>query len=889
MTAASATTTFLFTDIEGSTLLWERDPGRMRPALAWHDALARATVEAHGGRVVKTTGDGVHAAFDDAAAAIEAAVQLQQGLAGSEARHGILLRIRCGLHVGADERRDGDFFGTAVNRAARIMSAAHGGQTLVSRDVAAIVAERLPEDIALRDLGSVRLRDLAGPERVFQVVHPDLRQDFPPLRSLEVTPNNLPQQLTSFVGRERELADVAQLLTQTRLLTLLGIGGLGKSRVSLQLAADMLDEYPDGVWFVELAPVSDPRLVPQVLASVLGVKEDAGHTVPEALAQFVRDRKLLVVLDNCEHLIQACAGLARMLLEAGPDVRILASSREHLNIRGEATYPLPPLALPDAAAAPSLAAFAQGEAVRLFTHRATAAVPAFRVTDENAVALAEICRRLDGIPLALELAAARVRVMSVEKIAERLHDRFRLLAGGDRTALPRQQTLRALIDWSYDLLDDDERALFRRLAVFAGGFTLEAAEAVGAGGDIAAPDVLDVLARLVEKSLVVIEAGGERYRMLETVRQYAQEKLDDAGEADVTRVRHLDCYVVLAETARPELTGPNQAQWLRRLDLDLDNILVAHEYCNRAPGGAERGFKLIRSMMFYWINRGLFELGHRIAVEALARAGAQDRSLARCRGLFHAGRFSLFVGRFDEAASQLQECLAIARELNEPPAMTAVLPPLAITSIRQGDRVLARKYLDEAVAMAQAIGKSREIAAALNELAQLERLERHLDSAHRLYAQVLDLARALDDRASIAVTLLNLAMVSVLEGAEAEAREMLLEVHAIAAEIDSRSTAQTLLDVCAGLAAMSEEHVTAAQFFGAAEYLLECIGLHRHPADEAFLQPLVDGAKKALGAEWAGAELDGRANSYEVTMNAARAWLRLAPRNGMPTSGVTSR
>jgi predicted ATPase/class 3 adenylate cyclase len=889
VTAASASTTFLFTDIEGSTRLWEQDPARMRPALAWHDALARATVEAHGGRVVKTTGDGVHAAFDDAGSALEAAVQLQQRLADSEARHGVLLRIRCGLHVGADERRDGDFFGTAVNRAARIMSAAHGGQTLVSRDVAALVAPRLPAGIALRDLGSVRLRDLAGPERVFQVMHPDLRQDFPPLRSLEATPNNLPQQLTSFVGRERELADVAQLLTQTRLLTLLGIGGLGKSRISLQLAAGMLDEYPDGVWFVELAPVSDPRLVPQVLASVLGVKEDAGHRVPEALAQFVRDRCLLVVLDNCEHLTQACAELARLLLEAGPEVRILASSREHLNIRGETTYSLPPLALPDAAAAASLATFAQGEAVRLFSDRAKAAVPAFRITDDNAAAIAEICRRLDGIPLALELAAARVRVMAVEKIAERLHDRFRLLAGGDRTALPRQQTLRALIDWSFDLLDDDERTLFGRVAVFAGGFTLEAAEAVGAGGDIAAPDVLDILARLVEKSLVVIEAGGERYRMLETVRQYAQEKLDASGEADATRIRHLDCYVALAETARPELTGPNQAQWLRRLDLDLDNILAAHECCNRAPGGAEQGFNLIRSMMVYCFNRGLFGLGHRIAVEALARAGAQDRTVVRCRGLFHAGRFSLLVGRFDEAARQLQECLAIARELDERPALTAVLPSLAIASIRQGDRELARKYLAEAVAMAKAIGKSREIAAALNELAQLERLDEHPDVARQLYGQVLDLARALDDRASIAVALLNLAMVAVMQGAEAEARALLLEVHVIADEIDSRSTAQTLLDVCAGLAAMREDWVAAARFFGAAESLAERIGLYRHPADEAFLQPLIGLARNALGAGWTRAELDARATPYEEIMAAVRTWLQPASTAGLPSGGSTSR
>jgi len=371
---------------------------------------------------------------------------MQEMLADPAATNGIALRVRCGLHAGRAERRDNDFFGSVVNRAARISNAAHGGQILLSQAVAVLVAHRLPDGVTLHDLGQVRLRDLASPERVYQVIHAKLREKFPALRTLEATPNNLSQQLTSFVGRKRELDDVRTLLRNTRLLTLFGAGGIGKTRLSQQLAAEVLDDFPDGVWFVELAPLSDPRLVPQSVAFVLGVKEEAARPVVEALIKFIKDRRLLLVLDNCEHLVQACAELVTQLLQSGPHLKVLASSREYLRVAGETSYPVPALAVPDPAKAIKLPAFTQYEAVLLFIDRAVAVQPAFQLTDQNAFAVADICQRLDGIPLAIELAAARVRTLSVEMIAARLGDRFRLLAGGNRTALPRQQTLRALID-----------------------------------------------------------------------------------------------------------------------------------------------------------------------------------------------------------------------------------------------------------------------------------------------------------------------------------------------------------------------------------------------------------------------------------------------------------
>jgi predicted ATPase/class 3 adenylate cyclase len=874
MQALPGVVTFLFTDIEGSTRLWEQEPERMRPALARHDAIAKAAVERHHGIIVKMAGDGVHAAFNDPLDAIAATVELQQALAHPETTGGIALRIRCGLHAGVDERRDNDFFGRAVNRAARITSVAHGGQVLLSEAVAVLIRERLPADVSLRDLGLVRLRDLASPERVYQVVHPKLRTDFPALRALEATPNNLPQQVTSFIGRERELAEIAKSLGNTRLLTLLGVGGIGKTRLSLQVAADMLDAFPDGVWFVELAPLADAQLVPQAVASVLGVKEEAGHPVIEALEKHVKDRQQLLILDNCEHLVAACAGLVKQLLQSGPLLKILASSREDLHVAGEMTYLVPALAVPDPSGTITPEALTQYESVRLLVDRAVAALPAFHVTGQNAAAISEICRRLDGIPLAIELAAARVRALSVENIAARLNDRFRLLTRGSRTALPRQQTLRALIDWSYDLLDDRERAVLRRLAVFAGGWTLEAAEAVCAGGDVDESDVLDLLTNLVEKSLAASEVEGAHYWLLETVRQYAQERLDESGEGNQVRTRHLNFYLAFAEKARPQLVGPQQGVWLARLDQERENLLAAHAWCDRAEEGAELGLKLVHSVKLYWLNRGLLGLGHTVTVDALGRSRAKERNFARSRGLFGAGQLCLFMGRYGAAHEYLQESLAIAREIGDLQRVAAALQPLGLASLGRGELAAAHGYLEEALALAREMGDKRELAAAINGLAQLHRVEGDLDKAEPLYQRVLALGRELGDRETIAIGLLNLAMVAIGRGLGDRARGVLLEVILIAGEIGSKPAGQSVLEVSSGLGSLSEEWQRAARFYGMAEAQAACTGIHRDAADEAFLKPLVAKALEALGpAAFAAAETAGHALSYEEAMVEAREWL----------------
>jgi predicted ATPase/class 3 adenylate cyclase len=869
----SAVTTFLFTDIEDSTRLWEQDAARMGPALASHDAICRAAAQAHRGRVVKMTGDGMHSAFDDPLDAVAATLDLQQALADPAATNGVALRVRCGLHVGFVERRDNDYFGSAVNRAARIMSAAYGGQILLSGAVAALVEGRLPPGVGLRDLGLVRLRDLASPERMYQVTHVGLRAEFPPLRSLEGTPNNLPQQVTSFIGRESESAEVKAMLAGNRLVTLLGVGGIGKSRLSLQVAADVLDDYPDGVWFVELAPIADEVRVPQVVATVLGVSEEAGKPLVDVLVRALRHRRLLLVLDNCEHLAAACADLVARLLQSGPHVKVLASSREPLNLRGEITYPVPAMGLPDRSNR-TTSTPTQFEAVRLFAERAAGVDPAFEITLRNADIVVDICRRLDGIPLAIELAAARVRGLSVEQISARLDDRFRLLVRGDRTALPRQQTLRALIDWSYDLLDERERALFRRLSVFAGGWTLEAAEAVCAEGDVDAGDVLDVQSQLVDKSLVVLDSERARYAFLDTVRQYAAERLTESTDGDGARSRHLAFYLQLAEKAAAELLGSGHAGALQRLDVELENILAAHGGCQGSADAVEHGYRLAYSMKHYWFMRGLLNLGHRVTVEAVSRRSRATTDIARCKTLWAAGQICSRMGRYAEAQGFLEEGLSGARGLDDRQMVAAVLNTLAWVSLGRGDRATARSHCEEALDMARRSGNKRQIASASNALAQVHRLNGDLESAAQLYEQFVLLARELHDSEGIAVGLLNLAMVAISHGFTERARALLLEVFAIAVETGSKLTVQSALEVSAGLAAASREWERAARFYGVAESQTGITGAQRDPADAAFLDPLIAQARRELGDQgFDKAKASGLALPSDEAVASARAWL----------------
>jgi predicted ATPase/class 3 adenylate cyclase len=736
----TAPATFLFTDIEGSTQKWEEEQGRMAQAVAAHDALLRNAVERHRGRVIKTTGDGVYAAFADAVDGVAAVVAIQIALADPSTTAGVRLSVRCGLHAGEAQRREGDFFGPTIIRAARVMGLAYGGQVLLSQAAADVVCGRLPSATALRDLGEVRLRGLAGTERVYQLLHPQLRDAFPALRSLEATPNNLPQQLTSFIGREREIEEVEVYLARTRLLTLRGIGGLGKTRLALQIAANLLDGYRDGVWFVDLAPIRESAFVASETARVLGLREEPGRSIAQTICAHLKTRTLLLVLDNCEHLVQACAEISNAILSAAPNVRIIATSREPLHVPGEQTYPVLPLPVPDRA--DGLEALSRSTAVRLFVERAREHKPSFVLDERDAEAVAGLVARLEGIPLALELAAARVRSLSVAEIDSRLGDRYRLLTGGGRVRLERQQTLRALVDWSYDLLRRDEQVLLERLSAFAGGFDLLAAEAICSAEPLESDAIADLLALLVDKSLVLPEEGdeGTRYRMLETIRDYARVKLIKDGDLDATSSRHCNYYFVMAKAGRHGLQGPEQAKWVGRLEADHDNMRAALAYSMGAQGDPIIGVKIEVALQAFRVYRGYATEGRSNIRALLAHPAIAAHDLARGHALYVGAALANTEGDEHEAERMLETCLVLRRGLGNETDIAATLSTLAAVKLRRGDARSARAGEEEALALFRKLGDRSGEAIALLHLGEICAHVGEDVDAQRLLGQSLAIA-----------------------------------------------------------------------------------------------------------------------------------------------------
>ncbi|MBV8067060.1 MAG: adenylate/guanylate cyclase domain-containing protein, partial [Candidatus Eremiobacteraeota bacterium] len=572
----TGTVTLLFTDIEASTQHWEERRDAMAEALRRHDELIRSAIDAHGGYVFKTVGDAFCATFWSASNAVGAAAEAQRAIESSDWSAIGELKVRMALHSGANDERDGDYFGPTVNRTARLLAVAHGGQVVVSEATALLLRGMVPERMELRDLGEHRLKDLVDPEHVWQLTAPGLAKTFPPLRSLESLPNNLPRQVTPLIGREDVLAELEPLVLEHPLVTIVGTGGIGKTRVALQVGADLLDGAGDGVWFIDLAPLSDPALVVSTIASTFGLREQGERPMLDVLLQYLRPRRLLLILDNCEHVIEEAARVTDAIARTAPQVRLLATSREPLRIAAERIYRLPSLAVPPELSPTAQDALRYG-AVALFVDRAIASDAKFALTDQSAPIVAEICRRLDGIALAIELAAARVKVFAPRELAQKLDERFRVLTGGSRTALPRQQTMRALIDWSYELLSEPEQRLFRRLAIFVDGWTVEAAEAVTSDETLDALDTIDLMSSLVEKSLVVAETadGRMRYRLLESTRAFALEKLEQSGERDALARRHAQWAADLADRADNASWTEPTSHWNVEYRPEFDNARSA--------------------------------------------------------------------------------------------------------------------------------------------------------------------------------------------------------------------------------------------------------------------------------------------------------------------------
>ena len=713
----TGTVTFLFTDIEGSTKLAQQYPDDMPALLARHNQILHQVIETHKGYIFQTGGDSFSVSFHTASDALNAALDAQR-LLYNEKWSPTPIKVRMGIHTGAaqleENSSEGRYSGYAtLALTQRIMAVGYGGQTLLSQAVYELTRDKLPEHVKLVDMGEHSFKGVLRPEHLYQLTVPDLPSEFAPLETLGLINHNLPAQVTSFIGREKEISEIEKLVVANRIVTLTGSGGAGKTRLSLQVGAQCLSQFSGGVWFVELAPVTDSTLVPQTLLAIFSLHEDAQRTPLEVLIEYLRTKSLLLILDNCEHLIEACAEISETILRACPKLKLLASSREALDIAGEVAYRVPSLRTPDPDQLPPAGELLEMESIRLFVDRAGTAKPDFKLTQDNVSFIAQICSRLDGIPLAIELAAARVKMMSPQQIASRLDDRFRLLTGGSRTALPRQQTLRALIDWSYSLLSEQERTLFRRLAVFVGGWTLEAAEAVCSGeGD--GIDILDAMTRLVDKSLVYVEEefiGEIRYHRLETIRQYSREKFFDTDEVEVIRDRHLEFFVHFAELADENLQGRDQFIWVNRMVAEMDNLRTALEWgLSRKPFSALR---IVGAMNLLWPISGYSAEGFRWAQKALEQVehtpipegiSKEQRLSALARAFRGLAWLYLSLGDNANAIHTAEESVALYRQSLDRSGLSMALLALAYPLEFQGERERAERLLLESIDIARAGG-----------------------------------------------------------------------------------------------------------------------------------------------------------------------------------------
>jgi predicted ATPase/class 3 adenylate cyclase len=745
----------LFTDIEGSTRLWEMHPDAMRAALAVHDDQVRKAVEVNDGVLFKHTGDGILAVFGSAADAATAAAAAQRAFAATAHPDVGALKVRMSVHSGPAEERDGDYFGQPLNRAARLMAAAHGCQVLVSLVSERLAAAMLPDGVTLRPLGRHRLKDLTEPEEVFQLCIEGLSADFPPLRTPDIVPNNLPVMPTTFVGRDEELAEVEKLIRAARLVTLTGVGGAGKTRLSLQVAATLSEEeeFSDGVWFIELATVTDPEMVPAQAADALQLQERPGRPIRETLLEHLTGKSVLLVVDNCEHVISAAAELTEAVLRRSPDSRIIATSRELLGVGGEVAYGMRSMAMPRDLTGLGPVELARFDAVQLFKERAAAAKPDFQITAANAPAVAEICRRLDGMPLAIELAAARLRSFTPQQIADYLDQRFRILTGGARTALPRQQTLAAAIDWSFRLLDERERLLFERLSMFQGGFDLEAAQQVCSGDGLDEFDVFELVPTLVDKSLVNADVGGDaaRYRLLETIRQFARDKLDEAGATDEVRRRHAEYFMALAEEAEPNVRGPREQEWWARLNRELDNLRLAMEWSIEA-GEPELGLRLAGAMWRFWWFTARFSEG----VEWLARmydARGEVEGGVLAKAMLGLGTLSGFINDRPTAETMLSQSIDVYRRLyaegSDPATLkyglsAALINYSATVAEPNQDWDLMRALNEEALEVSRKLGDRAGETVALGNLAEDAAKRGDIERARMGYAESIATSRALN-------------------------------------------------------------------------------------------------------------------------------------------------
>lgn len=881
--------TFLFTDIEGSTRLWERHPVLMSAVIARHDALMRSVVEAHHGIVFKMVGDAVCAAFARPVDALEATVAAQRLLAAAEWGETGPVRVRMALHSGQAEMRDGDYFGQPLNRVARVLSAGHGGQILISRPVSDLVRGLLPPGVSLLDMGEHRLKDLQHPESILQVLADGLEREFPALKTLAYRPHNLPPQPTSLIGRERELSEAPILAgdSDVRLATLTGPGGMGKTRLALHAAAEVVDTFHDGVYFVALAAVTDPDLVAPTIANTLGVRESGGHALLHSLREYLSTKHMLLVLDNFEQVLGAAPLVADLLTNCSR-LKILVTSRSRLNLRGEREYPLPPLALPPAGAALDVERALQSPAVLLFVERATGANPRFELSEENVADVVSICRKLDGWPLAIELAAARTRLLNPRAMLSRLSRRLDLLTGGQRDLPDRHQTLRGTIAWSYDLLSPQQQALYRQLSVFTGGWSLEAAEAVAGNGSL---DVLDDLMLLIDHSLVrrteLSEMDEPRFGMLESISAYGTEQLEMHGEAHEMHERHASYFAEMAEEAATYLDRSGQDRWLDQLDLEHDNLREALRWYEEHDAGA--GLQLGVRLWPFWASRGYLTEGRAHLDTILALPGAQQPTLERGQALAGAamlaqrqddfqaatelseqalaifdslgeargravaliclGTVAIKQGEYARAAPFFEQSLALARETGDDQSVTVSIRSLALVELVQGNVERATEMLEESLALARRRGDRSSVVAALGNLGFIALRTGRLEAAGASFQESLALARQMRDKLWTSMSLLNLGVVAGAQGDRSGALRYYQESIVLCRELGNRLNAVSCLEEIGTIARDLGQTEQAAQIFGSAAALRENLRAPLMDVEREEHEPHVAAARAALGED----------------------------------------
>jgi predicted ATPase/class 3 adenylate cyclase len=858
----SGNVTFLFTDIEGSTQLAQEFSEKMPEALIRHNDILNKAVETNGGIVFKTVGDAFCCAFENPENAVNAGVEIQLNLQAEDWKD-FRIKVRIGIHCGNAVWNGYDYSGyVTLARVQRIMSAAFGEQIIISDEVYELLIKNDYYSATFRDLGERRLKDLIKPLKLFQIISKGLREEFPPLNTLDARPNNLPVQLTRFIGREKEMRDIKDLLSNSRLLTLLGPGGTGKTRLTLQTGADMIDEFANGVWLVELASVSDPVYVEAEIASVFSLNSDGKKELIDIIRDFMREKELLIILDNCEHLIAECAKVSEQLLQFCSKLKILTSSREPLHISGEATYRIPSLSLPDSNKNYTNEELSQYESVQLFIDRALSVNPDFKVTNQNAPALAQLCHDIDGIPLAIELAAARIRVLSVEKILERLSDRFRLLTGGKRTTLPRHQTLRALIDWSYDLLSDYEKLLLQRLSVFCGGWTLEAAEFVCQGEPLDEFEILDLLSNLLDKSLVKASETHTdlRYNMLETIHKYAEEKLSDE-EKFILRRKMSEYYYRFIEDSEIKLTGSEQREWLNRINSDYENIrevirwtmdnepeymlsvAVAlgkywelRSYFSEGLGFLIKGLEksetadnLLKARVYYWSGFYLsflakYSESKKYFEDSLLLFIGENNKEGEAKTIMGLASIALFEGNYEKMESMTKESLALSKELNNKSLIASNLRALAVGQMQQSKHEESRKNYEESLSIFRELEDQVQLAKIIGNLGALEYLSGNYDKAIELMEESLNLRYELGDRHGIALSLSNLGSAHSMKYDFEKSENALYKSIDILKEIGDRRLYVTPLNTLGNIANEKKEYERAIKLFNESIVIASEIG-----------------------------------------------------------------